>query len=226
MVAGSIFSDGTMRFAFGLGVAVGCISILLVQRLLGILVSRGTTAGTDLFEDPATHSTRQSKAPVQKPSLRTPGIVTPPSTREALVPSARLPQEVRLLSRGEHYVTTMAPSVAPPLLGPRSPSQPPDTPAWLPAPLEEHLADGQRSLSGPTSEGGWQTLTFVPAVEALRYECKLRGKVKHKMQILGVTLQRWDAIALCATMGTWQAAVQRLVQDATQAQQVTDLPLM
>ena len=111
------------------------------------------------------------------------------------------------------------------------PQTPLDTPGWLPAPLEKHLPDGQRSLQGPTADGsGWQTLTFLPSVEALRYERsaatstgKLGRQPKTKMQVLGVSLQRWEAITGCSTMGTWQSAVRRLLEEATQSQRATDL---
>ena len=94
---------------------------------------------------------------------------------------------------------------------------------WLPAPLEAHLPDGQRQLQGPTASGDWQVLTYLPAVTALRFEIGgADGRPKTKMQVLGVSMQRWTAIAMCSTMGTWQAAVDRLLHEATHAQKAAD----
>ena len=115
--------------------------------------------------------------------------------------------------------TPHAPSAGQPPSRPPPPEPQPRPDHWLPAPLERHLADGQRQLQGPTAQGDWQVLTYLPSVEALRYESGggAAGRPRTKMQVLGVSMPRWTAISACATMGAWQLAVEKLLHEATHA---------
>ena len=49
-----------------------------------------------------------------------------------------------------------------------APRSPPSV-SQQPAPVEQRYADGQLSVEGPTADGGWQHLTYLPSCEALRY---------------------------------------------------------
>ena len=98
-------------------------------------------------------------------------------------------------------------------------------PRHVTAPAEHRYADGQLSLEGPTPDGGWQHLVFLPSCEALRYDAShpLGGR-SLKLHCRGVPLGRWEAVARCATMPAWQAAVTRLLGDARAEGRVIELP--
>lgn len=83
------------------------------------------------------------------------------------------------------------------------------------APLEQHEAGGQRTMAGPTARGGWQCLTYVPAAQIVRVDVSAaRGGPSRRLQLTGVSEARWDALTRCATLSAWQAAAQRLVDEA------------
>ena len=92
------------------------------------------------------------------------------------------------------------------------------------APVEAHAAEGQRSLQGPTSDGGWQCLTFLPQVEVLRYEARYNNSSKRKqLQIIAMTVSRWEALARTATLSAWQNSVSRLLSEAVREHRATEL---
>ena len=94
----------------------------------------------------------------------------------------------------------------------------------MPAPVEAHAAEGQRSLQGPTSDGGWQCLTFLPQVEVLRYEARYNNSSKRKqLQIIAMTVSRWEALARTATLSAWQNSVSRLLSEAVREHRATEL---
>ena len=93
------------------------------------------------------------------------------------------------------------------------------------APVEQHFADGQVSLSGPTAEGGWQHLIYLPSCEALRYDAThTGGAMAVKLQCRGVQKSSWQALTRSETMRAWQIAVSRLLQQARAEQRVIELP--
>ena len=98
------------------------------------------------------------------------------------------------------------------------------TPALVPAPLETHSRDGQRSLAGPTETGGWQVLTYLDVGEVLLHEeSSANGRDRTKLQVQEVTFQGWKALTRCATMGAWQGAVQRLLTEAQREGRVSEV---
>ena len=96
-------------------------------------------------------------------------------------------------------------------------------PRLVPAPVEAHSADGQRTLQGPTTDGGWQTLTFLPQVEALRYEARSGSSRRKQLHLCAVSVARWEALARTATLSAWQASVSRLLNDAVKEHRATEL---
>ena len=84
--------------------------------------------------------------------------------------------------------------------------------------------DGQLSLSGPTADGGWQCLVYLPSIEAMRYDVSHPlGGASLKLHVRGVLLARWEALVRCTTMAAWQAAVSKLLSDARAEQRVGQL---
>ena len=92
------------------------------------------------------------------------------------------------------------------------------------APSEQQDVDGQLSLSGPTADGGWQCLVYLPSIEAMRYDVSHPlGGASLKLHVRGVPLARWEALVRCTTMAAWQAAVSKLLSDARAEQRVGQL---
>jgi hypothetical protein len=110
-----------------------------------------------------------------------------------------------------------------------SPSAP--EPAALMAQLRAHrppevqcAGDGHLTIEGPTAEGGWQSLVYLPSCEALRYEATqtaLRPSVR--LHCRGVSTALWHALVHCETMDAWQSAVSSLINDAFDQQRIIEL---
>ena len=106
----------------------------------------------------------------------------------------------------------------------RASSRQPRQPRQPAAPSEQQDVDGQLSLSGPTADGGWQCLVYLPSIEAMRYDVSHPlGGASLKLHVRGVLLARWEALVRCTTMAAWQAAVSKLLSDARAEQRVGQL---
>ena len=106
----------------------------------------------------------------------------------------------------------------------RASSRQPRQPRQPAAPSEQQDVDGQLSLSGPTADGGWQCLVYLPSIEAMRYDVSHPlGGASLKLHVRGVLLARWEALVRCTTMAAWQAAVSKLLSDARAEHRVGQL---
>ena len=84
---------------------------------------------------------------------------------------------------------------------------------------------GPPSPPPPLLPRSWQCLTYLPIAGALLYDegRPSNGHVSRKLQVGGVPVARWEALARCATMRAWWAAVDKLLLEATQEGRVVEL---
>ena len=209
------------------GALAGCVLTLVLQRL----ACRRRASLADALALDKHASSEEASANGQLDVLMSPGttaVMSPGWRGEAVEATPGYPSEFRdhwvreaVRIRDQFSPSRLFAQSERPTAGATS-SAPP---SWrVPAPVEKHSADGQRSIAGPTEAGGWQCLTFVPVVEALRYdESAANGKPRRKLQCQGVSEARWEALTRCATMHAWQAAVRRLLDDAAPDGRVSGL---
>jgi hypothetical protein len=85
------------------------------------------------------------------------------------------------------------------------------------------------SMEGPARDGTWLRLTYLPSMRMLRYEesavpgAPLGGGAR-KLQLTLVSPAAWEDCAHSATLPAWQAAVQRVVEEAVAEERAAPLP--
>ena len=184
------------------GAIVGCVLTLLVQAL--VCSGRASARGGGFEAAVATPHTRRPKPTAQQLEAAISSVAVTPTT----------------MMHGAH------PSAHP-------------SAGMVPAPLERSEANGDLSIGGPTESNGWQCLTFVampvaalqasaglytPPLGVVRFEeSGANGRPKSTRELRGVSAARWAALTRCATMGAWQAAVRRLLDDAASEGRMSEL---
>ncbi len=85
------------------------------------------------------------------------------------------------------------------------------------APTEQPTADGRGVLlEGPTREGTWLKLTYLPSIRLVRYDSgpSAAGGVKRKqLQLSDVPQEAWERLRRSTTLAGWEAAVEKMLSD-------------
>ena len=91
----------------------------------------------------------------------------------------------------------------------------PGLPPPAPAPREQKLRQGRLSLEGPTPDGGWQCLLYLPKEQRLHFEeSDSLGRGRQKLFCREVSRSRWNGLVRSSNMPVWQVGVSELLFEA------------